>query len=102
MNERSPILRERGKERDWGGKRTCMISVRILGTSEKKVRAKRPATTPNDAAVAPLFRGLTLAGIKFVRSVLCAMGSGMMIISSRPRDASIMRWFSRAQTVLKQ
>lgn len=36
---------------------TCMISLRTLGTSEKKKRAKTPATPPKDAAVIPLFWG---------------------------------------------
>lgn len=31
-----------------------MISVRTLGTSAKKKRAKTPATTPNEPAVMPL------------------------------------------------
>ena len=33
---------------------TCIISFRTLGTSEKKNRAKMPATAPNDPIVTPL------------------------------------------------
>lgn len=40
-----------------GGDSTCMISVRTLGTSEKKKSTNTPATTPNDPAVIPLRGG---------------------------------------------
>lgn len=61
-----------GIKRERGGKRTCMISVRTLGTSEKNVRAKIPATTPNDAAVTPLLREPSLE----VYTFSCYPGSG--------------------------
>ena len=38
------------------GDSTCMISVRTLGTSEKKKSTNTPATAPKDAAVTPLDR----------------------------------------------
>lgn len=34
---------------------TCIMSFRTLGTSEKKKRAKTPATTPKPAMVRPLY-----------------------------------------------
>lgn len=44
-----------GREGGGGrGKRTCMMSVRTLGTSEKKKSANTPATRPNDPAVVAL------------------------------------------------
>lgn len=42
-----------GKKGDGG--RTCIMSMRTLGTSEKKKSPKIPATAPKDAAVTPLF-----------------------------------------------
>ena len=36
------------------GSHTCIMSFLTLGTSEKKKRAKTPATAPNDPAVIPL------------------------------------------------
>jgi hypothetical protein len=38
-----------------------MISVRTLGTSAKKKRAKMPATAPKDPAVMPL-EGVSIGG----------------------------------------
>lgn len=70
-----------------------MISVRTLGTSEKKVRATTPATTPNDAAVAPLFRETMLDVITSVLFALCAIGPGM--IPSPERNESTVRRFLR-------
>lgn len=71
---RSPDEKGKGKGR---GKRTCIISVRTLGTSEKKVRAKIPATAPNDAAVAPLLKRPLSNVVTFILSALWARESGM-------------------------
>lgn len=47
-------LVERGGSGGPGGKRTRMMSLRTLGTSEKKKSTNTPATTPNDPAVVAL------------------------------------------------
>lgn len=65
-----------------------MISIRTLGTSEKNVRATIPATTPNDAAVAPLLIKHLLSIETNVSSPLRAMEAGIALREKHPRKPS--------------
>lgn len=74
----SIVYGRKGGRGNGKGGRTCIMSLRTLGMSEKKKSAKIPATVPKDAAVTPLFGDEERELISlWILCSICALGKGI-------------------------